>query len=169
MTRVVDQILLTSMLDAGEAGVEATTFEASHAVTGTLAALPATERARIATDPGSALLVRGDTARATQILGNLVDNALRYSPGPVRLGVAREGSFVRFTVEDDGPGIPAGERERIFDRFYRLDPAQHGGVGGAGLGLYIARELAARMDGRTGVLRGDGGTTMYLDLPAAGS
>jgi PAS domain S-box-containing protein len=169
MALVVDQILLTSMLDAGDASAGATEFEAARAVTDALEALPAAERARVATDAETGLLVHGDAARATQILGNLVDNALSYSSGPVRVSVAREGSFVRFTVDDDGPGIPAGERERIFDRFYRLDPAQHSGVGGTGLGLYIARKLAARMDGRTGVLRGDGGTTMYLDLPAAGS
>lgn len=169
MARVVDQILLTSMLDAADASLKVTEFEASEAVADALAALPAVERVRISTHAEAGVLAQGDAARATQILGNLFDNALKYSPGPVRVSVAREGPFVRFTVDDDGPGIPAGERERIFDRFYRLDPAQHGGVGGAGLGLYIARKLAGRMDGRIGVLRGDGGTTMYLDLPAGRS
>ena len=102
------------------------------------------------------------------MLGNLLDNALKYSSGPVRLRAAPEEAYIRFSVEDEGPGIPAGERERVFDRFYRLDPGQQAGIGGTGLGLYIARQLTERMKGRTGVLPTDSGTTVFVDLPRAG-
>ena len=168
MTRIVDQVLLTGRLDAGHPIAEVATFEASRAVEDALERLSTAERGRITVEGGAGLLARGDAASAAEIVGNLADNALKYSTGPVAIHVAREGPAVRFTVADDGPGIPAIERERIFEKFYRLDPAQRGGVGGAGLGLYIAKELAARMHGRTGVLKGERGTTMFLDLPAAG-
>jgi PAS domain S-box-containing protein len=167
MTQIVDQILMTGMLDAGGVTAELETFEASQPVEDALAAFPSAARERVAVETDLGLVVSGDAARAAQIIGNLLDNALKYSAGPVRVRVRREESVVRFTVEDEGPGLPRAEHERIFDRFYRLDPAQQGGVGGAGLGLYIAKELATRMQGRIGVLRGDGGTTMFLDLPAA--
>jgi two-component system sensor histidine kinase SenX3 len=74
---------------------------------------------------------------------------------------------VRFVVGDEGAGIPAEEQTRIFEKFYRLDPDLRGGVGGTGLGLYIARELVTRMGGRIGLVPRDRGTTFYVDLPAA--
>jgi PAS domain S-box-containing protein len=168
MARIVDQILLTGMLDAGGVTAERGTFKASQPVEDALAALPAAVRGRVSVEADPALLVSGDPARAAQIIGNLIDNALKYSAGPVRVRVGRDEAVVRFTVEDEGPGIPPAEHERIFHRFYRLDPAQRGGVGGVGLGLYIAKELATRMQGRVGVLQSDGGAAVFLDLPAAG-
>ncbi len=101
------------------------------------------------------------------MLASLVDNALKYSTGPVHVGVASRHASVRFSVTDEGPGIPDGERERVFEKFYRLDPDQQRGVGGTGLGLYIARELVARMNGRIGLLPSERGTTVFVDLPAA--
>jgi signal transduction histidine kinase len=73
----------------------------------------------------------------------------------------------RFTVADEGPGIPAGDRERVFEKFFRLDPGQQSGVGGTGLGLYIARELVHRMGGRIGYLARDHGAAFYVDVPVA--
>ena len=66
---------------------------------------------------------------------------------------------------EDRP-LPAAERERVFEKFVRLDPDQRLGVSGTGLGLYIARELVERMDGRIGLIGGTGGATFYVDLPA---
>jgi signal transduction histidine kinase len=63
--------------------------------------------------------------------------------------------------------VPATEHDRIFEKFYRLDPYQHGGVGGTGLGLYIAKELVDRMDGRIGLRPRDEGTSVFVDLPLA--
>ena len=74
---------------------------------------------------------------------------------------------LRFSVHDQGLGIPVGEEERIFDKFYRLDPDQRRGIGGTGLGLYICRELIRSMHGRIWVDSEPGkGTTFAFELPA---
>lgn len=71
----------------------------------------------------------------------------------------------RIAISDEGPGIPPAEQDRIFAKFDRLDPDERSGVGGTGLGLYIARELVERMDGRIGLLRRERGATFYVDVP----
>jgi signal transduction histidine kinase len=81
--------------------------------------------------------------------------------------VERRELSARITVSDEGPGIPADEQPRIFEKFYRLDPGQRSGVAGTGLGLYIARELADRMGGRVGLLHRSRGSTFYVDVPLA--
>ena len=82
--------------------------------------------------------------------------------------VAREDGPLGFTVRDQGLGIPRGEQERIFEKFYRLDAAMSRGVGGSGLGLYICRELVERMDGRIWVSSELGsGSSFSFELPVA--
>ena len=98
--------------------------------------------------------VAADADKVRQILTNLVDNAVKYSPdggADPRRGHAATTTFVRFAVIDDGLGIPPAEHHRIFEKFYRLDPELTRGVGGTGLGLYISRELVRRMNGRVDV------------------
>jgi signal transduction histidine kinase len=104
------------------------------------------------------------------VLLNLVENAIKYSPagGRVTMLVQRSGEYVRFTVRDEGLGIPVHERERIFEKFHRLDPDLTGGVGGTGLGLYVCRELVERMGGEIWVRSSGGrGSTFAFELPAA--
>ena len=95
-------------------------------------------------------LIAADPDKAQQVLTNLVDNAVKYSPdgGKVIVELTVEGSHLRFAVRDEGLGVPPGEQRRIFEKFYRLDPDLNRGVGGTGLGLYISRELLDRMGGR---------------------
>jgi two-component system sensor histidine kinase SenX3 len=82
--------------------------------------------------------------------------------------LARGAGRVRLTVRDQGLGVPAGEQERIFEKFYRLDPALTRGVGGSGLGLFISRELVTRMGGSLTVRSQSGeGAAFVVDLPAA--
>ena len=112
-----------------------------------------------------------DPDKVRQVLANLVDNAVKYSPGGGRVEVAleRHDGAVRFAVSDEGLGIPAAERERVFEKFYRLDPDLTRGVGGTGLGLFICRELARRMDGWIWIEgREPRGSTVVLELPSAG-
>ena len=114
-------------------------------------------------------LVAGDPDKVGQVLINLVDNAVKYSPdgGRVEVDRARAARSVRFSVADEGLGIPPAEQRRIFEKFYRLDPNMTRGVGGTGLGLYICRELVRRMDGRIWVeSEGLGrGSVFHVELP----
>ncbi len=110
---------------------------------------------------------KADLQRLEQILGNLVDNAMRHTPdgGTVRLGVKAEGSAVLLTVEDSGPGIPEDSIDRIFERFYRLDSGRARSEGGSGLGLAIARKLAEAHGGTlTAENRPEGGARFTLRL-----
>ena len=109
-----------------------------------------------------------DRDRLRQILINLLDNAVKYSPngGHVRLELEARANGIRFAVSDEGIGIPASELPQIFGKFYRVDPALSRGVRGTGLGLYICRELARRMQGHVSVESREGeGSTFYVDFP----
>jgi signal transduction histidine kinase len=112
--------------------------------------------------------VSGDGDKLRQVLLNLIDNAVKYSPdgGRVEVELEARDSGLRITVRDEGLGIPHGEEQRIFGKFYRVDPQQTRGVGGTGLGLYICRELVRRMEGRVTVRSQEGqGSTFIVDLP----
>src|SRR5204862_137635 len=94
--------------------------------------------------------VRADEQQLRQVLVNLVDNAVKYSPDgrSVSIRLKRDEDHVVWSVSDRGLGIPPSERRRVFEKFYRLDPHMTRGIGGTGLGLYICRELVNRLDGR---------------------
>lgn len=112
--------------------------------------------------------VTGSRAQLARVLGNLLDNAQRHARGAVAVAVRREGGGVVVEVADDGNGVPEAERERIFERFVRLDDARTRDEGGAGLGLAIARDVAARHGGRLGVSgTGERGARFALWLPDA--
>ena len=101
---------------------------------------------------------------------NLVENAVKYSPdgGPVKVELERAERAVRWTVSDEGLGIPVSERRRVFEKFYRLDPNMTRGIGGTGLGLYICRELVQRLEGRIWVDGDVGrGSQFHVELPTA--
>ena len=124
---------------------------------------------RIAIETNGSLPVRVAEEAVVQVLGNLLDNACKYSPDgePVRLSGTREGGEAVLAVEDAGPGIPEAERQRIFDRFTQLDRHSQRRAGGVGLGLYIARQLARSQDGDLLVVdpAGGHGARFELHLP----
>jgi signal transduction histidine kinase len=124
---------------------------------------------QIAIEANGALPVRVAQEAVVQVLGNLLDNACKYSPDgePVRLSGSREGAEAVLAVEDAGPGIPEAERQRIFDRFTQLERHIQRRAGGVGLGLYIARQLARSQDGDLLVVdpTGDRGARFELHLP----
>jgi signal transduction histidine kinase len=135
----------------------------------TVARLPAAEaeRVQVIDEP---VVVLGDEERLGQIIGNLVQNALRYAsraPAAVCLRVERDGALARIVVEDDGPGLPADALERVFDRFSRLDKARSRAHGGFGLGLAIVRHVAEAHGGRAYAdNRPGGGARFSVLLPA---
>jgi len=99
---------------------------------------------------------------------NLIDNAAKYSPagGHVVVSTERLDDAVRISVEDEGMGISTADQQRVFERFYRVDPTHMHAPAGTGLGLYICRELVERMGGRIGVRSQPGeGSTFSFDLP----
>ncbi|MGW8379678.1 ATP-binding protein [Streptomyces sp. ODS28] len=112
--------------------------------------------------------VLGSQSQLARVLGNLVDNAQRHASSQVRVAVRRDGGALELAVEDDGEGVPEAERERIFERFVRLDDARSRDEGGAGLGLAIARDVARRHGGTLTVADSDlGGARFLLRLPEA--
>jgi len=110
--------------------------------------------------------IDGDRRLLARAVGNLLRNAQKYAAQQVRLAALREGAGIEIRVEDDGPGIPAEERERIFEPFYRLDRSRDRATGGFGLGLSIARKAVALHDGTLHVEQsGLGGARFVIRLP----
>jgi two-component system, OmpR family, sensor histidine kinase SenX3 len=129
---------------------------------------------RLAVGDADGLAVRGDPQQLVMALGNLVDNAVRHSPADtqVSVGVRRveDGTddLVEVSVSDEGPGIAEADRERVFERFYRVDSARSRDTGGTGLGLAIVKHVAVSHGGEVTVWSSEGtGSTFTLRLPAA--
>jgi signal transduction histidine kinase len=116
--------------------------------------------------PDQAVVATVEPDAIGRVVANLLDNAVRYARTKVRVSVDQEGPYHRITVTDDGPGIPPSDRERVFDRFTRLDDARARDAGGSGLGLAIVRELVRRHGGT--VTLGDASPGLRVDvrLPA---
>jgi two-component system, OmpR family, sensor kinase len=113
------------------------------------------------------LLVRVDPLAVSRILGNLLDNAAAHSPRgtPIALSAGRGGGRAVLVIQDDGPGIPPADRQRIFERYERLEqPTTSPGGGGLGLGLYIARRLAHANRGELQVTDPPAGRGARLEL-----
>jgi signal transduction histidine kinase len=171
LSSVVGEILNGARLDAGEVEIVRSRFDpdeaAAAAVEGAGTHLPGNvslEHVRA----GEPLELESDPAKVKQILAGLIENAVKYSPdgGRIEVAVDKRDGRVRFRVSDEGVGIPEADRERIFGRFVRVDGGHGRGVGGTGLGLYIARGLARRLGGSLDCLpRAGGGSTFVLDLP----
>jgi two-component system sensor histidine kinase SenX3 len=120
------------------------------------------------------LRVWGNRGQLAAALGNLVENAVNYSPARTRVGIAGRrvsapgGDLIEIAVTDQGIGIPEKDRERIFERFYRVDPARSRATGGTGLGLAIVKHVAASHGGEVSVWSSEGqGSTFTLRLPEA--
>src|SRR6185436_17349233 len=119
------------------------------------------------------LAAEADPDKLRQVLANLLDNAVKYSPegGTVTVAARRQDDHVEVTVSDEGVGIPEAEQERIFRKFYRADGSgPRAGQGGTGLGLFIVRGLVTAMGGRIWVRSREGeGSRFTFELPASAS
>jgi signal transduction histidine kinase len=170
LTELVESLLTSVSLDHRQLSFNLERVDAG------IAALEAVEAAR-AREPGrtiefgaaaGALHVVADPLRLHQALAAVLDNALKYSSAddPISVYVGGDEHHIRISVTDRGRGIPAPEREHVFDKFYRLDPQMKTGVGGSGLGLHIVRGLINGMDGSVWIQAGDDGrgTAVVLQL-----
>ncbi|MER6107210.1 sensor histidine kinase [Streptomyces hirsutus] len=154
-------LLLLARLDAGERPVDARVDLAA------LAREEAAGRTGVTVDAESAE-VAGSRGQLARVLGNLLDNGRRHARETVSVSVRREGDRAVLAVADDGDGVAEADRERIFERFVRLDAARSRDDGGAGLGLAIARDVAVRHGGTLTVgAAPSGGALFELRLPLA--
>jgi signal transduction histidine kinase len=134
------------------------------------AALAQQEVPVVASVRGKLPRTRGDRARLRQVLGNLIDNAVKYSPegGKVRVSAASANGAVRIAVRDEGPGIPGDQQSRIFEKFGRVD-VPGASKPGTGLGLFIARSIAEAHGGSLDLSsEPEQGATFTLTLPIGG-
>jgi two-component system, OmpR family, phosphate regulon sensor histidine kinase PhoR len=171
LARIVNEILVADHLDSGRLRVTPRRLDAVQLAASVVDAARVVAPTSIAIELEASpdVAVAADPEHLRQVLVNLVDNAVKYSPdgGRVEVRIEDRSPLVRFAVSDQGLGIPANEQARVFDKFYRLDPDLTRGVGGTGLGLYICRELVRRMGGRISVVSAPGeGSTFVVDLPA---
>ena len=118
--------------------------------------------------PRTPVVVNGDRDQLGRVITNLVDNALRHATSRVTIALTTGPAWVELTVDDDGPGIARQDRERIFDRFVRLDPHRASTYGGAGLGLSIVRQLVQAHGGSVRVADSPSGSSFVVHLPAGG-
>ena len=172
LAELVGDVLDTSRIEAGTFSYRFEEVDLGRVVDEAVgaAALAQQEVAVVAAIRGVLPPVHGDRARLRQVLGNLIENAVKYSPegGEVRVSAAAANGAVQIAVRDSGPGIPRDQRSRIFEKFGRADVAG-GSKPGTGLGLFIARSIAEAHGGSLEVSSGfDPGATFTLTLPVGG-
>ena len=172
LSTLVADLLDLSRLEAGRMPLSPRSLSA-HAqvkrVTDSVGALAREKNVKLEVDVPEDLEIRADERAIDHILLNLVDNAVKYTPstGHVVVRARQADGHVRFEVQDDGPGIDAHHRARIFERFYRVDPGRSKDMGGTGLGLSIVKHLAESMGGSVGIepVRPHG-SVFWVRLPA---
>lgn len=172
LARLAEQLLTLSRAEPGSRRPRADRIDLMAEARQVLedhAPIAVKHRIDLGLDGSGTVIVGGDATMLREMIVNLVDNALRYTPegGSVTVRVAEEGGMALLSVSDNGPGIPAAEREHVFERFYRIAGSEEHG---SGLGLAIVREVADNTRGR--VTLSDtpgGGLTVEVSLPLARS
>jgi signal transduction histidine kinase len=173
LARLLDDALSASRLHADRETFDIAPVDGTEIARAVVEAarqrLPQSFELEVVASPGLPL-VQADPDKLRQVLVNLTENAIKYSPdgGHIEVGVASVDHVLRFSVRDEGIGIALKEQAHIFERFHRLDPNMTRGVGGTGLGLYICREVVQHMGGRIWVDSREGlGSTFAFELPEA--
>jgi signal transduction histidine kinase len=172
LTGLVNDLLDLSQMDAGQWPLEFVEFplrETLEPVLAKLQVVAAEKRQQLAGKCHPDARVWGDKRAVYQILSNLISNAIRYSPeeGEISITAETRGAVTRIRVRDTGIGIPKEDRERIFERFFRIDRARAREQGGSGLGLAIVKYLVEAQGGRVTVSSAPGkGSLFTVVLPA---
>lgn len=168
MQRLVEDLLHLARSDASGVPTSAAAVDLDDIALEQAQRVRAERLVSVDTTEVSAAQVLGDAQQLARAVANLVDNAVRHATASVGISVAEHDGRAVVAVSDDGPGIPPDQRERVFERFTRIDPARTGASGGSGLGLPIARDIVER---HGGTLRVDGtsanGTRLVIELPLA--
>ncbi len=176
MTHILQDLLTLSRFDSGRSELRLTTFPFAKAVDDTYQAVLMDAQNHSHTVelalPDNLPQVRADRERIMQVMMNIVSNAIKYTPdgGRIVISAGRAGDDkVWMEVDDNGIGIPEGDRDRIFERFYRVDKARSRQSGGTGLGLSIAQEIMLQHEGTLYLVdKEDPGLTICMELPVVG-
>jgi signal transduction histidine kinase len=172
LIRLVNDLLVLTRADAGALNLNIESVDLGELVSArcdNLSPLAAARQVTISADIRKQVKVQGDADRLTQVLDNLLDNAIRHAPEEsiVIVTVQKEGEEIRCSVSDQGPGIPVQHLPYIFERFYRVDTSRNWHTGGSGLGLAIVRSLVLAQGGHITADSVEGqGTTFNFWLPA---
>jgi two-component system, OmpR family, phosphate regulon sensor histidine kinase PhoR len=176
LQRIVDDLVALSRAEAPDARLELGPVRVDDVIAEVVRGLASHAAARSqqvqVSLPSDLPLVKANADALDQVLVNLVDNAIKYTPqnGAIRVTASIEPEHVCIAVHNSGPGIPAQHLERIFERFYRVDPGRSREVGGTGLGLSIVRHLVQRMGAEIAVESGpERGTTFRVRTPRLAS
>jgi signal transduction histidine kinase len=173
LKRLVDDVLCVSRLESGRMeldGEPANPVAVLREVAETAAETAPPNVSVVARAEEALPPLTSDANQLRHVLSNLVDNAIKYSPdgGTVEVVARPVSGRVSFAVKDEGIGIPEEERERIFEKFTRLDPQMTRGIGGTGLGLYICHEIVTQLGGGIWVRANEGrGSTFGFEIPIA--
>jgi signal transduction histidine kinase len=170
LSALISQLLDTSRIHSGELAVRTSSTDIVELVADLVEhARTLSDAHEITVDVQQPLVAEIDSLRIEQVLTNLIENAIKFSPAggliAIEAGVS-EGGWLRIAVQDSGPGVPESERERIFERFYQIDTV--GNASGMGLGLYISRQIVTLHGGTIAVEAPEtGGTRFVIHLPVA--
>jgi signal transduction histidine kinase len=167
LLHMVDDLLLLARLDDDRAAVRRSGPVDLGAVAAAAVARPGRRLPVTLSDTPDPVVVRAGEDAVVRMLDNLLSNADRHASSAVRVSVCAEDGVGTVTVADDGPGIPAAERARVFERFARLDGSRAQDSGGSGLGLAIVRQLAQSFGGSVELLDAEPGLQAVVRLPLA--
>jgi heavy metal sensor kinase len=174
LAKIVEGLVALSRLDAGEAKAEWVQFDLAELAATTadqMSLLAEDKKISVACNSKQAVIVEGDRARMKQVIVNLLDNAIKYTPGggAIQINVARQNGHAVLDVADNGIGIPNDALLHVFERFFRVDKARSRDEGGAGLGLSIVKSICAAHGGEVCADSAPGkGSRFRVKLPLAG-
>jgi signal transduction histidine kinase len=167
MTRLVQDLLFLARADERTAVAPTALVDLDDVVLVEAGRIRGHASVDLDTSAVTAAEIRGDADQLTRVVRNLLDNAARYAVRRIEVRLAPDGGDAVLVVSDDGPGVPAADAERIFERFARVDTSRSRGTGGAGLGLAIAREIIERHGGSIALDPDGNGASFVVRLPLA--
>jgi signal transduction histidine kinase len=168
LQHLVDDLLLLARTDADAPLARADVVDLDDVARMAVRAVPSADGISVDTSALGTAQVHGDASQLGRAVTNVVENAIRHANAAVHLGLEVRGDDAVLTVTDDGPGVPEEDRERVFERFTRLDDARTRSTGGTGLGLAIAKEIVERHGGSIGMNGSvETGATVVIELPIA--